>query len=207
MIAEGFQTIVEHTGEAGLYRATTEPFDLVLLDLLLPDRDGLDFVRTLRGQGIRTRILVVTGLDSITDRVSGLNAGADDYVVKPFALPELVARARALLRRSPPASQPLLRVGSLSIDLVRRETTRRGQRIDLTTREFELLAFFMRHAGQILSRESLAHGVYGQDRSTTLDNLIDVHVARLRQKLDEPDVASPIYTVRGIGFMLREPRA
>src|SRR5688572_27822011 len=181
---EGYEVIVESTGEGAFYRATTEPFDLMLLDLGLPARDGLDIMRTLRQRGLKTPVLILTARDTPEDRVLGLDTGADDYLVKPFAFTELLARMRAVLRRGPVDSLKLT-LGDLEIDIVTRTATRAGIRIDVTVREFELLHYLLRRQGQAISRDAVAADVWRETaRSSTLNNVIDVHIARLRRKID-----------------------
>jgi len=202
---ERYDVVVERTGESAFFRLTTESFDLILLDLGLPGRDGLEILTTLRGKGVKTPVLVLTARDTLHDRVAGLDSGADDYLVKPFAFAELLARIRALLRRGRAAEAPRLGVGDLSMDLISRKVTRGGSNIDLTVREFELLEYLLRYEGQVVSRESLARDVWKEtSRTTPLDNVIDVHIARLRRKVDLDRPVRLIHTVRGVGFMLRE---
>ena len=202
---ERYDVVVERTGESAFFRLTTESFDLVLLDLGLPGRDGLQVLTTLRGKGIKTPVLVVTARDTLQDRVAGLDSGADDYLVKPFAFAELLARIRALLRRGRATESPRLTVGDLSMDLITRKVMRGSGGVDLTVREFELLEYLMRFEGQVVSRESLARDVWKEtSRTTPLDNVIDVHIARLRRKVDLDRPVRLIHTVRGVGFMLRE---
>ena len=202
---ERYNVVVERTGEAAFFRVNTETFDVVLLDLTLPGRDGLEILRALRQRRMETPVLVLTARDSLEDRVTGLDAGADDYLVKPFAFAELLARIRALVRRGRVADAPRLAVGDLEMDLVTRKVLRSGRPVDLTVREFELLEFLMRYAGQVVSRETLAHDVWKETaRTTPLDNVIDVHIARLRRKVDLEQAVKLIHTVRGVGFMLRE---
>jgi DNA-binding response OmpR family regulator len=197
--------VVERTGEDAFFRMTTEAFDLILLDLGLPGRDGLHILTTLRGKGIKTPVLVLTARDTLQDRVAGLDSGADDYLVKPFAFAELLARIRALMRRGRAAESPRLAVGDLSMDLITRKVTRGGQPVELTVREFELLEYLMRYEGQVVSRETLARDVWKETaRTTPLDNVIDVHIARLRRKVDLDPSMKLIHTVRGVGFLLRE---
>jgi two-component system, OmpR family, copper resistance phosphate regulon response regulator CusR len=202
---ERYDVVVERTGEDAFFRMTTEAFDLILLDLGLPGRDGLQILTTLRGKGIKTPVLVLTARDTLQDRVAGLDSGADDYLVKPFAFAELLARIRALMRRGRVAESPRLAVGDLSMDLITRKVTRGGQPVELTVREFELLEYLMRYDGQVVSRETLARDVWKETaRTTPLDNVIDVHIARLRRKVDVDRPLKLIHTVRGVGFMLRE---
>ena len=202
---ERYEVVVERTGEDAFFRMTTEAFDLILLDLGLPGRDGLHILTTLRGKGIKTPVLVLTARDTLQDRVAGLDSGADDYLVKPFAFAELLARIRALMRRGRAAESPRLAVGDLSMDLITRKVTRGGQPVELTVREFELLEYLMRYEGQVVSRETLARDVWKETaRTTPLDNVIDVHIARLRRKVDLDPSMKLIHTVRGVGFLLRE---
>jgi DNA-binding response OmpR family regulator len=202
---ERYDVVVERTGEGAFFRVNTETFDVVLLDLTLPGRDGLEILRALRQRRMETPVLVLTARDSLEDRVTGLDAGADDYLVKPFAFAELLARIRALVRRGRVADAPRLAVGDLEMDLVTRKVLRGGRPVDLTVREFELLEFLMRYQGQVVSRETLARDVWKETaRTTPLDNVIDVHIARLRRKVDLEHNVKLIHTVRGVGFMLRE---
>jgi two-component system, OmpR family, copper resistance phosphate regulon response regulator CusR len=202
---EKFDVVVERTGEGAFFRVNTESFDVILLDLTLPGRDGLEILQALRQRGVKTPVLVLTARDSLQDRVTGLDAGADDYLVKPFAFAELLARIRALVRRGRVAETPRLLVGDLEMDLVTRKVTRNLQPVELTVREFELLEYLLRYHGQVVSRETLARDVWKETaRTTPLDNVIDVHIARLRRKVDLDQSIKLIHTVRGVGFMLRE---
>jgi DNA-binding response OmpR family regulator len=202
---ERYDVAVERTGESAFFRATTETFDLILLDLGLPGRDGIEILRALRQRSVETPVLVLTARDSLQDRVTGLDSGADDYLVKPFAFAELVARMRALVRRGRGAESPRLQVGDLEMDLITRKVVRGGKGLELTLREFELLEYLMRYQGQVVSRETLARDVWKETaRTTPLDNVIDVHIARLRRKIDDDPADRLIHTVRGVGFMLRE---
>jgi len=204
LVDERYDVVVERTGEGAFFRVNTETFDVVLLDLTLPGRDGLEILRALRQRHMETPVLVLTARDSLEDRVTGLDAGADDYLVKPFAFAELVARIRALVRRGRVADAPKLSVGDLEMDLVTRKVIRAGKPVDLTVREFELLEFLMRYQGQVVSRETLARDVWKETaRTTPLDNVIDVHIARLRRKVDLDHTVKVIHTVRGVGFTLR----
>jgi DNA-binding response OmpR family regulator len=202
---EHYDVTVERTGEGAFYRVNTETFDVILLDLGLPGRDGLEILSALRRRGLRTPVLVLTARDSVQNRVQGLDTGADDYLVKPFAFAELLARLRALVRRGRATESPRVNVGDLDIDLITRKVTRGGKLVELTVREFELLEFLLRHHGQVVSRETLARDVWKETaRTTPLDNVIDVHIARLRRKVDLDQAVKLIHTVRGVGFMVRE---
>jgi DNA-binding response OmpR family regulator len=202
---ERYEVVVERTGEGAFFRVNTETFDVILLDLTLPGRDGLEILRALRQRRLETPVLVLTARDSLQDRVTGLDSGADDYLVKPFAFAELLARIRALVRRGRVADAPRLTAGDLEMDLVTRKVTRAGRPVEVTVREFELLEFLMRHPEQVVSRETLARDVWKETaRTTPLDNVIDVHIARLRRKVDFERPVKMIHTVRGVGFMLRE---
>ncbi len=202
---ERYDVTVTHTGEEGYFLATTQSFDLVLLDLMLPGRDGIEILKSLRDQDIGTPVLILTARDAVEDRVLGLDTGADDYLVKPFAFPELVARIRALTRRGRPENALRLKLSELKLDCVTKKVTRGGQEISLTSREFELLEYLMRHQGHAVSREMLARDVWKvEERATPLDNVIDVHIARLRKKVDSPFEKSLIQTIRGVGFTLEE---
>jgi DNA-binding response OmpR family regulator len=203
--AEKYTVVVERTGEAAFFRVNTETFDAVLLDLGLPGRDGLEILRAIRAREMKTPVLVLTARDSLQDRITGLDSGADDYLVKPFAFAELVARIRALMRRGRAADVPRLTEGDLDVDLISRKVTRGGRPVELTVREFELLVYLLRHQGQVVPRETLARDVWQETaRTTPLDNVIDVHIARLRRKVDGDQQVKMIHTVRGVGFMLRE---
>jgi DNA-binding response OmpR family regulator len=205
LAGEGYEVVVERTGEGAFFRVSSETFDVVLLDLGLPGRDGLEVLRVLREGKLETPVLILTARDSLEDRVKGLDSGADDYLVKPFAFAELVARVRALGRRGRTAEAPRLGVADLEMDRVSRKVTRGGRAVELTVREFELLEYLMRHQGQVVSRETLARDVWKETaRTTPLDNVIDVHIARLRRKVDPEEAAKLIHTVRGVGFVLRE---
>jgi len=203
--AERYQVTVAHTGEEGFFLLNSQTFDLVLLDLMLPGRDGFEILRTLREKGLQTPVLILTARDTVDDRVQGLDNGADDYLVKPFAFPELLARIRALLRRGRIGQVLRLKLADLDMDLVTRKVTRSTRSVELTAKEFELLEYLLRNQGQVVSREMLARDVWQQTtRATPLDNVIDVHMARLRRKLDEPFDKKLLKTVRGVGFVMRE---
>jgi DNA-binding response OmpR family regulator len=200
--AEQYSVSIERSGEAAFFRASTDAFDLILMDLGLPGRDGLEIISALRRNTVRTPIIVLTARDAVDARVAGLDAGADDYLVKPFAFEELVARVRALIRREPPPLRLVLTAGALSLDVVTRTVTRDGEPLDLTAKEFEVIECLMRFSGEIVSRETLAREVWKEVRSTSLDNVIDVHITRLRRKVDADRLPSFIHTVRGVGFTL-----
>jgi DNA-binding response OmpR family regulator len=202
--AEFYEVVVAATGEEGFFRASSESFDLIILDVMLPGRDGFEILKALRNSGSQVPVLVLTARDAVEDRVAGLDHGADDYLVKPFAFPELLARIRVLLRRGRP-DLLRFRFADLELDSATRRVTRAGQSIDLRMREFELLEYLMRHQGQLVSREMLARDVWRTlHRGTPLDNVIDVHIARLRRKIDAEPHVKLIHTVRGLGFVLRE---
>lgn len=203
--AEQYEVALTHTGEDGFYLAQTETFDLLVLDVMLPGRNGFEILTTLRQHGFKTPVLMLTARDAIEDRVRGLDTGADDYLVKPFAFPELLARVRALCRRGTVAdSSPKLRVADLEVDVVGRTVVRGGQTLDLTAREFELLEYLLRHQSHVVSREMLTRDVWKEaGRHSPLDNVIDVHVARLRRKIDDQFEQKLVHTVRGVGFVVR----
>ncbi len=203
--AESYETVVANNGEEAFFLATTQPFDLLLLDLMLPGRSGLEILAALRQRGFQTPVLVLTAKDSVEDRVQGLDSGADDYLVKPFAFPELLARIRALTRRGRGDQAARWKLADLDLDCATRKVTRHQQEIDLTPKEFDLLEFFMRHQGHIVSREMLTRDVWqATARATPLDNVIDVHIARLRKKIDDPYEKKLLRTIRGVGFLLSE---
>jgi two-component system, OmpR family, copper resistance phosphate regulon response regulator CusR len=202
--AESYSIAVAHTGEEGFSRVSSEPFDLVVLDVMLPGRSGIEMLSAMRSQGIRIPVLLLTAKDTLADRVLGLDAGADDYLVKPFAFPELSARIRALLRRGKTASAVSLRINDLQMDLASRTVTRGTRTLDLTAKEFELLEYLLRHKGHVVSREMLATDVWKETmRPTPLDNVIDVHMVRIRRKVDEGFSTRLVHTVRGVGFVLK----
>jgi len=202
---EGYEAVVEHTGEGAFFRVSTEKYDVILLDLMLPGRDGLQVLATLRGRGIETPVLVLTARDTLEDRVLGLDHGADDYLVKPFSFVELLARVEALGRRSDTmVKETILRVGDLAIDLMSRTVSRRSKPIFLFPREFQLLEYLVRNEGRVVSRAMLLQHVWDLhfDPST---NIIDVYVGRVRRKVDGQQAYPLIHTVRGIGYCLRAP--
>jgi two-component system OmpR family response regulator len=202
----GYDVDREADGPAGLKRASTAAYDLITLDRLLPELEGLAIVETLRRNGVNTPVLVLSALGEMDERVRGLRAGGDDYLTKPFAFAELCARVDALLRRSPEPRDTVLRVDELELDLLSR-TARRGRRsLELLPREFRLLEYLMRHEGDTATRAMLFEHVWGY-RFDPRTNLIDVHVGRLRRKVDGPGEPPLIRTVRGIGFVLHAPQS
>jgi len=204
---EGYSAAVALSGEEALRLLERGAPDLVLLDVMLPKRNGISVLRELRRDGFHVPVLLLTALDTVEDRVLGLDAGGDDYLVKPFAFPELLARVRALLRRNAAAPQSALDFAGLHINLAGRIVTRDGVALELTGREFDLLEYFMLNRGRVVSREMLTRDVWKETlRYTSLDNVIDVQVARLRRKIDDPFEVKLLHTVRGIGFVLREER-
>jgi two-component system, OmpR family, copper resistance phosphate regulon response regulator CusR len=203
--SEGYEVSLAQSGEEGFFHASTHAFDLIILDVMLPGRDGIEVLQTLRKQGIKAPVLLLTAKDAIEDRVLGLDAGADDYLVKPFAFAELSARIRALLRRNKVETTSVLAIAGLEVDPVRRSVLREGHRIDLTAREFDLLEYLVRNHGRVVSREMLARDVWKETaRATPIDNVIDVHIARLRKKVDDPFDIKLLQTVRGVGFTVSE---
>jgi len=193
------------SGRQGLLLAAGEPYDVMVLDRMLPELDGLAILRTIRAAGVKTPVLLLTALGGIDDRVEGLNAGGDDYLVKPFAFAELLARVNALARRPPPQDLPTeLTVADLRVDLLKRTVTRAGQKIELQAREFQLLEYLMRHAGRVVTRTMLLEGVWDFhfDPKT---NIVESHVSRLRGKVDRGFARELIQTVRGAGYILSEP--
>lgn len=202
---EGYDASIARTGEEGLALLGSEKFDLVVLDWMLPGRDGLEILKVLRAHGSRTPVLLLTARDAVDDRVLGLNAGADDYLVKPFAFAELLARLRALSRRANAEPAAEYHIADLALDLESRRVRRGATEIEITPREFDVLAYLLRHRGEIVTREMLAREVWREPRRlTSLDNVIDVHIAHLRRKLDADAAVKLIHTVRGVGFVLRE---
>jgi len=202
--ADQYSVQTVQSGEEGFYLAHTESFDLLIFDVMLPGRDGLEIVAALRQKGLATPVLLLTAKDAVEDRVRGLDCGADDYLVKPFAFPELLARVRALLRRGRAETPARLRLADLEMDTNLREVERAGRPVELTAREFDLLEYLLRNQSHVVSREMLTRDVWKETaRHTPLDNVIDVHIARLRKKLDDPFPAKLLHTVRGVGFVLR----
>lgn len=205
--AEGYHATIANTGTEGLDQLQQKTFDVVVLDWMLPGCDGITLLRSLRGSGSHIPVLLLTARDAVEDRVLGLDSGADDYLVKPFAFAELLARLRVLTRRSGQDDALIKRVSGLKLDMQSRQAWRDDKEITLTPREFDLLAYLMRSEGQIVTREMLAREVWREtNRSTPLDNVIDVHLARLRRKVDDSHSARLIQTIRGVGFLCGEKR-
>lgn len=192
-------------GDRGLTLATSQQFDAIVLDIMLPGLSGLEVVRKLRSQGIRCPVILLTALGSVEERVEGLKAGADDYMVKPFAFAELMARIEAVCRRSVTRPAASLHIGELSLDLATRRVSRGGEEVELTPTEFSLLELLMRHAGQVVTRKMLCEHLWNSDWEGTT-NVIEVHVNRLRGKIDRNEDESLIETVRGRGYMIRDRR-
>lgn len=200
----GYTVVRAYSGEAGLEVLETRPIDLMIMDLMLPGRGGLETLREMRRNGFRLPVLILTAKASVENRVTGLDAGADDYLVKPFAFEELLARLRALHRRLTPTAPSTLQFADICLNTGGRTAERGGRNLDLTEREFDLLEYLMLNASMVVSREMLARDVLKVTvRYTSLDNMIDQHIARLRRKLDDPFPVRLLYTVRGVGFVLR----
>ncbi len=202
----GFAVDVASDGRSALREAAINPYDAVVLDLGLPDVDGLEVCRRLRAAGASARILMATARDGVDDRIAGLDTGADDYIVKPYALGELVARVRAVLRRPAEALPAELRVADLALDTSTRVARRGTREIALTTKEFAVLEVLMRHPGAVLTRERISEHAW-DDNYDPMSNVIDVYVGRLRRKIDFPDEPPLVETVRGAGYRLGPPRA
>jgi two-component system, OmpR family, copper resistance phosphate regulon response regulator CusR len=200
---QGYAVDCSRKGTEGLECARQGHYDLVILDIMLPGRDGWSILSELRGNGERTPVLVLTARDAVADRVKGLELGADDYLVKPFAFSELLARVRSVLRRTAGTVVETLRVADLEIDLVRHRALRGNRRLDLTPKELALLELFARRRGEVLTRSFLAQEVW-DIHSPIESNVVDVHVRRLRAKVDDPFPAKLIHTVRGVGYVLEE---
>lgn len=197
----GYSVDLARDGEEALAWPSVAEFDVIILDVMLPVRDGLEVCRTLRRQGVRTPVLMLTARDAVEDRVRGLDSGADDYLVKPFAFAELLARVRALTRREPALLGTELQVGNLSLDTTTRRVSRAGRPIELTAKEFALLEYLMRHPNHVLSRTLIAEHVWNYDFDN-VTNVIDVHVKNLRKKVDEGFQPRLIHTVRGAGYRI-----
>jgi DNA-binding response OmpR family regulator len=206
--ADDYVVSVAHTGEEGFYLAQSSPFDMMILDVMLPGRDGFEILTTLRQRGMKTPVLLLTSRDTLEDRVRGLDIGADDYLVKPFAFPELLARLRALLRRGKVDKVQRLRLADLEVDPALRTVARAGEVLELTAREFDLLHYLLINRDRVVSREMLAREIWKEvARQTPLDNVIDAQMVRLRRKVDGQFERKLLQTVRGVGFILREEQS
>lgn len=193
------------SGREGLMLAAGEPYDVIILDRMLPQIDGLGILRTIRSAGVKTPVLILTALGGIDDRVEGLEAGGDDYLIKPFAFAELLARVNALARRPPPQDTPTtLHVADLKMDLLKRTVTRGRRRVELQPKEFQVLELLMRHAGRVVTRTMLLEGVWDFhfDPKT---NIVETHISRLRSKIDRTEKVELIHTIRGAGYCIRGP--
>jgi heavy metal response regulator len=199
----GFAMDLVTDGNRGLEYASTGVYDLLILDRMLPGRDGLDILRRLRAGGVQTPVIFLTAKSSVTDRVEGLDSGADDYLIKPFSFAELVARIRVVLRRGPEIQPAVLRVGDLALDPSTHTVERRGERIELSAKQFALLEYLMRHAGQVVSRTMILEHVWDFEFDG-LTNVVDVHINRLRNKVDRDFDRPLIHTLRGVGYVIRE---
>jgi DNA-binding response OmpR family regulator len=198
---EGHVVEVAKDGQEALDLVSGPPYDLIVLDVMLPGRDGFTVLRTLRTRGVRTPVLILTARDAVSDKVTGLDLGADDYLTKPFAFDEFVARVRALLRRSGDRL-PILRLDDVSLDPATRAVTRGSRRIDLTSREYALLEYFLRNPGRVLTRPMIAEHVWGLDFDPE-SNVIDVYVGYLRRKIDRDGERRVLHTVRGAGYVMK----
>jgi two-component system, OmpR family, copper resistance phosphate regulon response regulator CusR len=201
--AEGYDVVTASTGEAGLALATREGIDAIVLDLMLPGRDGMGILRELRSKGFVKPILILTARDAVEDRVQGLDAGANDYLVKPFAFTEFLARLRALLRRDVSGRELVLRADDLEMDLLGHRVTRSGAELELTGREYELLEYLLRHRNEVVTREMIALDVW-KEKTGAMTRIIDVYINALRKKVDRIGRPALIQTVRGVGYALRE---
>ena len=201
---EGYAVSSAVTGEEGFFLINTDTFDVVLLDLMLPGRSGLEILEALRRRDTQTLVLILTARDTVEDRVIGLDCGADDYMIKPFAVSELLARLRVLLRRGRSEQIFQLQFADLDLDLVAREARRNGHVLELTAKEFDILAYLVRHQGRFISRGMIARDLWQETtRATPLDNVIDVHMARLRRKVDKDFPEKLLHTIRGVGFIIK----
>lgn len=202
--SERFDVTVASTGEDGFFLVSSQVFDLLILDLMLPGRDGLEILRTVRQRGLATPVIILSARDTVEDRIRGLDQGADDYLVKPFAFSELLARVRTLLRRGAKNKEvDALHAADLELDLLRRRVTRAGKRIDLTAKEFALLELLLRRRGEVLPRSLIASQVWDMNFDSDT-NVIEVAVRRLRAKIDDGFEPKLIRTVRGMGYVLEE---
>ena len=204
LVEEGYAVDVAYDGEEGEYCGEVNSYDLIILDIMMPKKDGIEVCQELRTKKINTPILMLTAKDAVEDRIRGLDAGADDYLVKPFAFNELLARVRALLRREGISKSPELKVGNLILNTLTREVWRGQNTIELTTKEYAILEYFMRHPNIVVTRTMLEEHVWDYDFDS-LSNLVDVYIRRLRRKIDVEGENSTIQTVRGAGYRLKVP--
>ena len=202
LIEEGYAVDAVYDGEEAQYMAETTTYDIIILDIMLPKKDGIAVCQDLRAKKINTPILMLTARDSVEDRVKGLDSGADDYVIKPFAFSELLARIRALLRRESLSKTPKIQVGDLLLDTLTREAWRGDRKIDLTTKEYSILEYFMSHPNMVITRTMLEENAWDYEYDS-MSNIIDVYIRRLRRKVDEEGEDSLIQTVRGAGYRLK----
>jgi len=199
----GYEVAVADQGEIGLKLASEEAYDLIILDVMLPGLDGWSIMTRLRQSGVLTPVLFLTARDGVEDRVKGLELGADDYLVKPFAFSELLARVKSILRRNPMRQPEIVKIGELELDLFKQRAVRAGKKLELTPKEFSLLSLLARRAGEPLSRETIATEVWDMNFDSDT-NVVDVHVRRLRSKLDDPFEKKLIQTVRGVGYVIHD---
>jgi DNA-binding response OmpR family regulator len=204
LIDAGYAVDAAFDGREGQAYAEAADYDAIILDVMLPERDGLEVCRALRRQRVNTPIMMLTARDAVEDRVRGLDSGADDYLVKPFALAELHARLRALLRREADRKEGVLIIGDLTLDPATRDVRRAGRRIDLTAKEYAVLEYFARHPNQVITREMVETHIWSYDFAGA-SNVVDVYVRRLRRKIDDPCAVKLFQTLRGAGYRLREP--
>ena len=204
-VEQGYAVDVMHTGFQGEEAAASQPYDLVVLDVMLPDRDGVDVCKALRRRGVASPVLMLTALSATSDKVCGLNAGADDYLTKPFEFDELLARSRALMRRGKAAESSVLRYHDVELDLTKRSVKRAGESISLTAKEFALLEYFVRNAGRVLTRTTIGEHVWDMNFEPT-SNVIDVYVSMLRRKIDKGFETPLIHTVIGTGYVFSDQR-
>jgi two-component system, OmpR family, copper resistance phosphate regulon response regulator CusR len=202
---EGYAVDAAYDGEEGGAMGQETPYDAIIMDVMLPRRDGVETCRALRSRGVNTPIIMLTARDAVEDRIEGLDSGADDYLVKPFALGELCARLRALMRREAPDRRSVLAVADLTADPATHFVERAGRAVTLTAREFALLEYFMRHANRVITREMVETHIWNYDFECT-SNVVDVYVRRLRRKIDDPFEVKLLETIRGAGYRLRDPQ-
>lgn len=201
LVAAGYEVLSVETGEAGFYHASTESIDAIVLDVMLPGRDGLEILRDLRKVGFAGSVLILSARDTVADRVHGLDQGADDYLVKPFAFEELLARLRALLNRGLPGRRMMLKADDLEIQVPTQRVIRAGRELELSKQEYRLLEYLLQHKNTPVSREAIARDVWREPHGMST-NVVDVYINALRKKVERPDLKKLIHTVRGIGYVL-----